>query len=132
MKKSEIKAPASEVVQSETKFNLKLGTNTYTLNFGTRTFMRIKEARPSLSTAFHVTDELEAYEAIPFLIDCAIKPEDKEWSNFDELLDLYDECDDSAVAKVIPAYLSAAGYQLKKLTPAIEAIKAMSAAKKSE
>ncbi|KQS33972.1 hypothetical protein [Dyadobacter sp. Leaf189] len=111
-----------EIIESETTFNLTLGGKVYTLRFGTATFIRIKAARPSLSTAFHVSEEIPPYEAIPFLIDCAIKPEDKDWSCFEQFVDLYDECEDPAISKVIPGYLAAAGTVAKKLEPALRAV----------
>lgn len=117
---------SAELPQSETKFNIKLGESVYTLNFGTTTFIRIKETKPELTTAFHVMDEMVTLEAIPFLIDCAIKPEEKSWSNHSDFLELYDDCDDDeAISKVIPAYFSAAGRITKKLTPALAAIEKM-------
>lgn len=111
------------LIRAESKFNIQLGGKTHTLNFGTSTFIRIKEVRPQLPTAFDVLEHLVAYEAIPFLIECAIKPEEKTWKNFTEFLEIYDECDDhDAIAKVLTGYLSACGSTTKKLTPALVAI----------
>lgn len=119
------KNKTSEIVPTETKFNLKLGEKIYTLSFGTTTFLRIKESNPTLSTPFHVLDEMAVFEALPLLINAAIKPEEREWNNQEDLFDLYDECTDPNISKVIPAYISAAGAVSKKLAPALEAIAAM-------
>ncbi len=108
---------------AETKFNIQLGDKIYTLNFGTSTFIRIKEAKPSLTTAFHVMDEMVTLEAIPFLIHCAIKPENRDWTSYEDFLELYDECDDSeSISKVVPAYIGSLGRVVKKISPALEAI----------
>lgn len=114
------------VIHAAEKFNIFLGGKNVTLNFGTMTFIRIKEARPQLTTSFDVMEEMAAYEAIPFLIDCAIRPEDKTWKSFAEFLEIYDQCDDDeAIAKVLPGYLSACGAVVKKISPALVAINAL-------
>lgn len=117
---------APETVKAETKFNIKLGEHFYTLNFNTNTFIRIKEAKPELTTAFHAVEELPPYELIPFLIHCAIKPEDRKWTSFAELADMYDEIDDDqAIAKILPAFMAATGTVTKKIQPALEAVAAL-------
>jgi hypothetical protein len=110
---------------TETKFNLKLGDKIYTLNFGTATFERIMEAKPKLPSAFHVLDELPTYEALPLLVETAIKPEDRDWTNREDFLDLYDACTDPAMSKVISGYMSAAMAISKKVQPALETVAAM-------
>lgn len=115
-----------EVVRAETKFNIKLGEHVYTLNFNTNTFIRIKEAKPELTTAFHAVEELPPYELIPFLIHCAIRPDQRKWTSFAELVDMYDEVEDeAAIAKIIPAFMAATGTITKKIQPALEAVAAL-------
>lgn len=123
MKSNKTKAP--ELVLKETKFNLRLGDKIYTLNFGTATFKRIRLMKPELTTAFHAMDELPAYEAIPLLIEAAIRPEDRNWTSEDDFLELYDSCDDQAIDKVVPAYVSAVYDMTKKLTPVLAGMAAM-------
>jgi hypothetical protein len=119
-------AQKPEVVRSETKFNIKLGEYVYTLNFNTNTFLRIKDAKPELTTAFHAVEEIPPYELIPFLIHCAIKPEERKWTSFAELADLYDDIDDQeAIAKILPAFMAATGAVTKKIQPALEAVVAL-------
>ncbi|MCF0074481.1 hypothetical protein LZD49_28610 [Dyadobacter sp. CY261] len=114
------------VIRAETKFNILLGENTYLVEFGTNSFIRIKECRPELPTAFDVMDEMLPYEAIPFLLDCAISPKNKDWTSYEQFLGLYDECEDvEALAKVLPGYLSAIGVVSKKLQPALAALAAL-------
>lgn len=115
-----------EVLRAETKFNIKLGEHIFTLNFNTNTFLRIKEAKPELTTAFHAVEEIPPYELIPFLIHCAIKPEERKWKNFADLVDLYDDADDEdAIAKILPAFMAATGTVTKKIQPALEAVAAL-------
>lgn len=109
-------------VPAETTFNLTLGDKIYTLRFGTKTFMRIHEENPTLSTAFHAADELPPLEAIPKIIHAAIKPEDRQWESFDEFLDIYDNSFDPSISKVLTGYASAIRDVSKKLTPAMEAL----------
>lgn len=118
------KKSSKEFILAPTKFNLTIGENLYTLNFGTETFIRIKEENPSLSSAFSVTDELTELEVIPRLIHAAIKPEDRQWASFSEFLEQYDECTDPAIGGVLVAYISAVGGMSKKLAPAMEAVAA--------
>lgn len=122
------KSKPQVITPTETKFNLKLGEKIYTLNFGTATFKRIQEACPKLTTAFHVLDELSPFEAVPLLIESAIKPEDRDWTTRDEFLDLYDECNDPSINKVLTAYISAAGFNTKKLKPVLESVAEMQTA----
>jgi hypothetical protein len=119
------KNKSQDIRLSETKFNLKLGEKIFTLNFGTTTFERIKEMRPSLPSAFHVIAEMLVYEALPLLIEAAIKPEDRDWTDRESFMDLYDACEDPAINKVLPAYLSAASAISKKVKPALEAVAAV-------
>lgn len=115
-----------KIIRAETKFNIRFGEKFYTLKFGTNAFIRIKEARPILPTAFDIMDEMLPYEAIPFLINSAIRPEDRDWTSYSEFLEIYDECEDEeAIAKVLPGYLSACGTIAKKLQPAIAAVAAL-------
>jgi hypothetical protein len=81
--------------------------------------------KPSLPSAFHVIDEMATYEALPLLIEAAIKPEDRDWTDRETFMDLYDACGDSAINKVFPAYISAASAISKKVKPALEAVAAM-------
>ena len=118
-------AKKQEIVPTETKFNLKLGDKIYTLNFGTATFRRIKFENPSITSAFEVLTEMNPVELLPCLIHAAIKPEERGWTNEDDFLDLYDECTDAAMSKVIPGYISAMGVAEKKLTPALAAVQKM-------
>lgn len=114
----------SEAFFAETKFNLKLGDKIYTLNFGTKTFMRISEAKPEIKDPTQLLVEMNPIFAIPLLVECAIKPEDREWTSYDDFLDLYDDCADKALEKVLPAYISAISGIEKKLTPVVEAMNA--------
>ncbi|ACT96706.1 hypothetical protein [Dyadobacter fermentans] len=111
------------VIKAPTTFNIELAGKIFNVFFGTKAFIRIMEERPSLSTCFDVMNEMMSIEAIPFLIHCAIRPQDRSWKSFDEFLDLYDECEDTAsIAMVIPGYLSACGSVVKKITPALVAV----------
>jgi len=112
-----------DVIKAPTMFNIGLAGQSYNVFFGTKAFIRIMEERPTLTTCFDVMNEMVAIEAIPFLIHCAIRPQDRTWKSFDEFLDLYDECEDTeAIAMVLPGYLSACGSVVKKITPALVAI----------
>lgn len=105
----------------ETRFNITLGGELFLLNFGTATFRRIASFRGTPIDPLQLLDQVAPIEAIPYLIWCAINPESRKWRSEDEFLDDYDDCEDTeAIAKVIPAYVSALGRFEKKLTPAIE------------
>ena len=119
------KSKTPEISLTETKFNLKLGDNIYTLNFGVAAFLRLPEENPKITNPLSVLDDLTGIEAIPALIQAAIKPEDRKWTTKDELYDLFDSCDDPALNKVLTGYISAIGVVSKKLNPAIEAVNAM-------
>ncbi|SDE82606.1 hypothetical protein SAMN04487996_107106 [Dyadobacter soli] len=116
-----------DVIKAPTKFNIELGGKLFTVFFGTLTFLRIKEERPELPSSFDLLESIDPIEAIPFLIHCGVRPEDRAWNSYEELLELYDECEDTeAVAKVLPGYLAGSGSVLKKLTPALAAVEALS------
>ncbi|MBO9614207.1 MAG: hypothetical protein J7619_15990 [Dyadobacter sp.] len=115
-----------DVIKAPTKFNIQLGDKLFTVSFGTSTFLRIKEERPDLPSSFDLLESIIPIEAIPFLIHCGVKPEDRTWKNYAELLELYDECEDmEAISKVLPGYLAGSGSVLKKLTPALAAVEAL-------
>lgn len=117
-----------EIIQAETQFNIRLGDKVYLVDFNTKAFIRIKEARPLIPTPFDLLEYMLPYEAVPFLIDSGINPKDKTWSSFDEFLDLYEASEnEDAIGKTLPAYLSACGTIAKKLQPAIEAVAALEA-----
>jgi hypothetical protein len=109
-------------VSTETKFNVNLGGDIYTLNFGTTTFLRIKEFRPSLSNAFNVPVEVDAAEIVAFLIYCAIKPEDRKWTSYEEFLEVYDNSEDLDSSKVLTGYQAGVKGYLKKVEPALLAL----------
>lgn len=111
-----------DAISAETQFPITIGGKVYTINFSTKAFIRIQEARPSLPTPFQAAEEMALYELIPFLIDCAINPEDKDWTSFDQFLDIYEDCEDPALEKVVPGYYSAASKVAKKLGPAVIAL----------
>jgi hypothetical protein len=103
---------------SDTKVNLKLGDNTYTVNFGIYTSRRIEEAKPKFNI---LSDDMPDFEIIPFLIQNGIEPEDRKWETEKEFIQLYDNCKDEENLKRIPlAYQNAVGFTNQRFEPLIK------------
>lgn len=107
---------------SDTKLSLKLGEETYILRFGITTRRRIEEGQPGFNI---LSDKMPDFEIIPFLIQCAIEPEDKKWTTEKEFIELYEDCkDEENLSKIPLAYQNAVGFTNQRFEPLISRLSA--------
>lgn len=115
---------------SETKVSLKLGEETYLVNFGILARRRIEEAHPGF-TIFG-SDAMPDFEIIPFLIQKGIDPEKKKWTSEEEFLELYESCIDEENLQLVPlAYQNALGFTNQRFAPWFQRASALLAEVKS-
>jgi hypothetical protein len=100
---------------TDTKLTLKFGEKTVPLRFGIYTRRRIEEQRPGFNI---LGGDLPDFEIIPFLIQCAVEPEDQIWKTEKEFFELYEECtDEEGLANVLLAYQNAMGFTNQRFSP---------------
>jgi hypothetical protein len=103
---------------SDTKLSLKLGDTVYNLSFGIFARRRIAETHPHFDI---LSNKMEDFEVIPFLVQCAIEPEDRKWSSEKEFIQLYEACtDEENLSKVPVAYQNALGFTNRRFEPLIK------------
>jgi hypothetical protein len=103
---------------SDTKLSLTLGGITYNLYFGIFTRRRIAEAQPDFDI---FSSKMQDFEIIPFLIQCAIEPEDRKWKDEKEFIALYEACtDEESLSKVPLAYQNSLGFTNRRFEPLIK------------
>lgn len=102
---------------SDTKLSLTLGGDIYNLSFGVFAQRRIQESKPGFNI---LSNDVSDFEIIPFLIQCAIEPEDHKWKSEKEFIALYEECTDEINLQKIPlAYQNALGFTSQRFAPLI-------------
>ncbi|MCE6992103.1 hypothetical protein [Dyadobacter sp. CY323] len=103
---------------SETKFKLKLGDKEHTVNFGVHARRRIEEKKPGF-TIFG--SDMPDFEVVPFLIQCGIAPESRNWESEDQFIEFYESCEDvEGLGKVALAFQNALGFTNRQFGPVIE------------
>jgi|GEM_PF-6687929 len=103
---------------SDTKLSLKLGEDTYKLNFGIYTRRRIEEAHPRFEI---LNSDMPDFEIIPFLIQKAIEPEEQKWKDEKEFIALYETCkDEENIKLVLLAYQNSVGFTNRQFEPLVQ------------
>lgn len=104
---------------SDTKLKLKLGDASVPLSFGIYTRRRIEERHPGFD--IFSSGGMADFEILPFLIQCAVEPEDQTWSTEKEFIELYENCTDlEALDKIPLAYQNSLGFTNQRFAPLIQ------------